>query len=212
MRWRAASSARALYEIADVSARIPRSAYLASLDEVAEAAHLATVYLLYEQRQEWYDWNGNNMATDSSIGVLPSLTEAEVGAERRRKQGSRFCIDEVPCIAVRGNKSTLILGEVRAACPLRAVEESALALGGARLWDCDRATAGVRRRIRYVIPAAVSMQPIAEVFMRRVSSSGRGGHGLAWSLRPQSIDVSCLQRIAARIDEVISYNNSLERQ
>jgi hypothetical protein len=189
---------------------VPYAVYTECLAEVAAAARLVTVYLLYEQRQEWYDWNGSNVATNSSVGVHASLDQAEHHAERSRKQGSMFCIDEVPCLAIDGTASVLLLGEVRTEQPFRTIADLVVPMPDAKLAAFDEATRGVRNRLRYLFRNAASLQPLKQALVSRSSSPGRGGNGLGWSLRPRQMDTSHLVRMQSQVNRLIAYNISLQ--
>jgi hypothetical protein len=185
---------------------IPRGLDPTLLAEVAVSVRVATVFRLYEHRQQWYDWSGDNMPTNTDIGIHPTLGRAEDQAERLRKSGSSFGIDELPCVVVITRSSALILGELFTNHPFRRVESAIDSMCGIRVSDLYEATRTVKNRFCPIWLKSTALEPLRSEFFSRSSSAGRGQNSLAWSLKPKDFDLSHIHAVASRIEARIAHN------
>ena len=167
--------------------------------EILQGVEIGKCFLLYEIRNEWVDWNGTTVRmARRGWRVHLALSNAEQAAEKSRLQGTKFEIREWPIVCFRGTSGVLVATEVQSRRPLAALARNRQTslkgntLGVVLNWIPDD-----RGVISDFISGCPPIVNLDGVYYSRKSSPGRGKNSLGWTLKPQEVDDSAIQAIAA---------------
>lgn len=163
-------------------------------------------YHLYENRNEWVDWNGDTaMVSRSRRTVELSLDNAKQLAEKWRIQGSYFIIDELPIICLQASSESRIITELFSEYPLEdclnqpiqyskinSINRLGIALATSE-WAESIAKNG-----------SPQIAPIDGIYYRRTSSPGKGNNSLVWNLKPRTINDYAVKKIANEINQSLT--------
>ncbi|MBB5211500.1 hypothetical protein [Microbulbifer hydrolyticus] len=165
------------------------------LEEKIESVSWGKAFHIYEQRNEWVNWDGDtSLVNRSGKHVKLSLYAAEESAERSRLQGTKFYIAEIPAIVVCSKNFTLIVCELFSQSPLRNLKFSSKSL------HTDLTLLGLKKLVptskwqfSFFIDGVISNLNTEKVWYKRESSPGKGRNHLAWSLKPQTINLQYVE-------------------
>lgn len=161
---------------------------------------------LYKRRNEWINWDGDTSLVRRSFKeVKTSLHEAKACAERLRKPGTKFFIDELPIVVVRGERTCLIISELFTDSPLSHYIENAPRLKkGSSLWQLQDAIISRKWTVCINDSSNADFCPSDGSFFSRKSSPGGAGNSLAWSLTERKINTQGIRSLVNSIIEIKS--------
>jgi hypothetical protein len=85
-------------------------------DEPVVLCHLGKIFTVSEGRSAW--WGSPSLRYPGIKAFWPDLAAAKNEVERRRTQGSRWHIREIPVLVISGQENAVIIGEINADEPL----------------------------------------------------------------------------------------------
>lgn len=166
------------------------------------AAHPIKIYHHYEQRNAWINWDGDTMLTNRhhpSFSI--NLESAKQKVEKSRTKGTRFIIDELPGICIRGKKFSLLLVELLNGSPFYLSDEIFLN-GVSNLTDIVkniqlRNKPGKPWNIVAIFEGNFALLELINtdtIFYSRTSGLAKNKHGLPWSLSIIQIDIGPIMK------------------
>lgn len=145
------------------------------------------LYHVGERRNEWVNWNGEtNVVERGGLCIKPSLRSARSYAERWRKQGTNFVIEELAGVCAMGEYQLVLASEIFVSSPMSWVDDIERIPQYATLSEFrDLCVRGDWRDVVKVydiseIDDGVEARPDDGVYRRWISRPGKGKSGLAW--------------------------------
>lgn len=176
-------------------------------DEKVESVEVGKVFHLYERRNEWVNWSGDtDIVSRSGRAVKLFLFEAEQSAEKSRLQGTKFFIDEVPAVCIRGTSGALLLlTELFSDRPMGWYFSRASSLNGVKtLGSLMDALVPTKWGVQSLYEEQMSVTPLDGKYFSRVSFPGNGKNHMAWSLKVRKIDDQAIQKVATELQWLVS--------
>ncbi|QDX82121.1 hypothetical protein B9N43_13230 [Denitratisoma sp. DHT3] len=170
-------------------------------EEPIKGVALGKGFHLYEQRNQWVNWDGDtDVVSRSQMAIQLSLNDAEQRAEHFRLQGTKFVIDEIPIVCLRATSGSIIVAELFSEAPfLGYLKHSPLdpqhTMVGRLVWALPPS----KWRVVFPAEASVLLTPLDGTFYSRASSPGKGKSHLGWSLKARGINQEGIRKFIADI-------------
>ena len=173
------------------------------LSERIISAEVIKVFHLYKRRNEWLNWDGDTgLINRSRQSVKLTLDEAEVSAEKARRQGSKFIIDEVPALKISSKTGFLIITELFTKQPLKEFEDNNVGREHLdKLKSVKKVFLNSEWSIQTLYKKSENSISTDSTYFSRVSSPGES---LCWSLSYRDINECSIKNINAKISKLIS--------
>lgn len=171
------------------------------LHEQVTSLSLGKAFHLYEQRNEWVNWDGDtNLIHRSRNNIYLSLTQAEQHAETSRTQGTKFIIDELPYILAVSKSGTLAITELFSENPMaRAMLQDYPDEHDLTISSLQRAIQNFKWKVAQVFVGHEKIVPIDAMYYKRNSSPGKKQNSLGWSLTIRKINEGSIVKFANEI-------------
>lgn len=162
-------------------------------------------YHLYSRRNEWTNWDGDtNLVRRSYRDFKLTITEAELAAEKARKQGSKFFIDELPAICIKSNNGFALIAELFTDSPLVEYAASPPIFKNVKsLEDIQGALRTFKWSVFSYHEKNSTLTPEDGYFYSRKSSPGPGMNSLAWTLSFRAINKSGINKLVEGLSQLV---------
>lgn len=174
-------------------------------NDVLEAVKVVRVYCAYQKRNEWTSWHGDTGVINRPVGIVSlSLDAATAGVERSRTPGTVFSIEDGAALAFIGKKAAVLVVDFFTKNPFKGVKSVNPPLG--YNWQLKQLVGVIpseKFRNEYVfVGTSDEFQECqdADNFYHRSSTAGGKRNGLAWTLKPVTLEVSALRSIASQLE------------
>jgi len=161
---------------------------------------------LYEQRNEWINWDGDTALVNRSghYSIPFSLSDAEKTAEKFRNQGTKFIIDEVPVVHVIGRSGSLVISELFTDKPMWWMFSHRPSFKSvATIKNLMTKLPNIKWGVASLKGGHEDFMKLDGTYYKRTSAPGKGGNHMAWSLKLRSLD----DRAAHELAKIITDNN-----
>ena len=170
--------------------------------EEIQSVERIKVFHLYERRNEWVNWDGDTELVNRSWhNIKLTLEAAEGSAEKQRKQGSKFFIDEITALKVSTKSGFVVITEQFNQSPLKSSENTLF-----KSENCKNISILLKQFLpsKWFVQALYDSKNITvksdSIYFSRTSSPG---DSLCWSLNFRSIDESPIENIATEVNKNI---------
>jgi len=167
-------------------------------------AYTVKIFNIYKQRNEWVNWSGDTSLINRAVRTF-SLTkkEAQNLAEKYRKRGTKFIINECPAICVISDKRSLIMTELFEKKPMSRYEDHLNHVTkGTSLADVNLSILNSGWVVKAIYSGDRSVLTIpkkGEVFYSWTSYPQGSGCHLGWLSNPRDISPVSVKQIIKKM-------------
>lgn len=175
------------------------------LQEPIKSVVVGKAFHVYQQRNEWVNWNGSTDVVNRSwTSIYLSLKDAEQFAEKSRTRGTRFVIDELPYICALSESGALAITELFSEKPMgRFLHQNNLSANGRTIQGLKELVKNSEWAITQIFEEHPSIVPLDSIYFSRTSSPGKNFNSLGWSLGPRKINEKPILELANNIKEAL---------
>lgn len=184
-----------------------------------QTIELVDIFVCYEKRNEWVNWDGDTSMTTRPGGVFLNSSDAQAYAERARVSGTSFRIDHLWAVALIGQGGALLVFDFHTRAPFKGAVLNSFPKNGGLIGPLRSVFPDARFRGLYLLRGtAISgllskSNPRDEPLNTWTSSSGGRRNSLAWTIKPTAYDGTHIRRVVEALSKAIKpkgdKNNSL---
>ena len=173
------------------------------LGEKVKEISMVKVFNLYQQRNEWLNWDGDTgIVNRGRNSVKLTLESAEQSAEIRRTQGSKFHIAEIPALCVSTKSGFLLCTELFTSKPLDSFSIKSISNDSLKnLRTFQKCFLPSKWSVIIIYDHRTKFTKSDSTYFHRSSSPGES---LCWSLRYEKIDESKIAAICNKVNKKLS--------
>jgi len=175
--------------------------------ENIQSVTLVKGFHLYKRRNEWVNWDGDtSLVRRSHKEYRLILSDAEQAAEKMRKPGTKFFIDEFPVVCVRGDSRMVLISELFTDSPLiRYASNPPNFMDVTSLGDIESSLQTLKWSVlsNHNVANTILTSDDGRYFSRE-SSPGKGMNSLVWNLTFRKIDKTGIVKLVDCFKSVIT--------
>lgn len=178
------------------------------ISENIQSVKIVKGFHLYTRRNEWVNWDGDTSLVRRSYKEFRcTLSEAENDAEKMRKPGTKFFIDEFPVACIRSERRMVLISELFTESPLIGYASNHPSLRNVtKLGDIASSLQTFKWSVFSNYDTSTKLTLDDGQYLTRKSSPGKGKNGLVWTLNFRKIDKAGIDKLVERFESIVAKN------